>query len=266
MRHARPRARRPAQTLHLTSASDTEHRQRAQYDAGRRGAERADLQPGLAHEQSDRRERNRNLHDHHGLRPAVVTMQQRLALLVGFLDLRLERLGLLANRFLLRLVARGLTREMLERLGIVPRQLRAEVGEVLLLALRLVVRPLIRGVGLADRRFVLVVQRKIFRIAALVRHHRADGREHSRHHGHARRHRVRTVRGVFRRVLDRVIVRSVYFEIRHSPILPAIPAVCKARRMLQRKKASAHEAVPVMTMVYPVRSATARRPVRDAET
>jgi hypothetical protein len=85
---------------------------------------------------------------------------------------------------------------------------RAELGEVLLAALGLVEVPLVRGLGLLDRRLVLVQQRVVLRRAGLVGEQRADRRQDRGDDRDARGERI----AVLRFVLDGVVVRAVDVE------------------------------------------------------
>src|SRR5436190_2066490 len=58
---------------------------------------------------------------------------------------------------------------------------RAELGEILLAALRLVEIPLVRSLGLADRGFVREHQCVVLGLAPHVAENRADRREDRRH-------------------------------------------------------------------------------------
>src|SRR5450432_2399454 len=93
-------------------------------------------------------------------------MKRRLALAVGLLRGGFELFGFELDLFLFLLVA-------LDILPVAPGCLaagddRRQLGQILLVALGLVIGPLVGGVGLADRGLVLVEQRFVLRRAPLI--------------------------------------------------------------------------------------------------
>ena len=76
------------------------------------------------------------------------------------------------------------------------RQYGAELGQVLLAALRLIEIPLIGRFGLLDRGVVLVEQRVVLRRTAHVAEQRADRREDRRHDRDATGKRIAGMRGM----------------------------------------------------------------------
>jgi hypothetical protein len=153
-------------------------------DAGQGRDGGAPEEPLLLGEHRDRGERDRDLQEGHRHRELLVRMQRALGLLVERVGLRVEALGLLHDVGLLARVALGLGLVGLDlrRIG---GKARRELRQVLLHALGLVVVPLVGGLGLLEHRLVLVVERLVLRVAAVVAHDRADGGEDRREDGDA---------------------------------------------------------------------------------
>src|SRR6185436_18680347 len=139
-------------------------------------------QPALLREDGDRGERDGDLQERHRDRELLVRMQRVLAFLVGRLRFGLERLGLLLDVFLLDFVALHVRREFLarDRIG---REPRGELREVLLRALRLVVVPHVRGLGLLAHRLALVEERLVLRVPPEEAHDRPYRGEKGREDG-----------------------------------------------------------------------------------
>ena len=131
-------------------------------------------------------------------------VQHSLALAIGLLRGGLELFGVDLDLLFFLLVALDFLLVLLG--GIAAGDHHRQLGQVLLVALGLVIGPLIGGLGLADRRFVLVQQRFVLGGAALVAEQRAHRGENRGHHRDARRE---VVAAVGRHVLDFVIVRAV---------------------------------------------------------
>jgi len=159
-------------------------------------------------------ERDGHLDQRHRLRPAMVNVHRLLGMHVGVLARLLELLGLLLDVLLLFAVALGFG---LVALGdVAARQRHGELGQVLLVALGLVVVPLIRRLGLLDGRFVLEEQRIVLRRAALVAEERAQRGQDRRRH----RQLAGEVVSVLRPVLELVLVRPVNVKSFRHVIAP----------------------------------------------
>ena len=195
------------------SASQVHGRDHAQGHAQARYAVHAPLQPPAAREQRDGRQRDGDLQHRGGLRPAVVLVHLRLALLVQRLRLGFQRLGLLLDVVLLQLVAVQLGLQL--GLAAVRGQIACQLGHGLLGALGLVVGPLVGGLGLLDGGVVLDEAGIGLRGAAHVGEDGAHRGDDGRRHGDAVGHRAMVGiggMGVLGGMLDRVVVRPMDVE------------------------------------------------------
>src|SRR5258705_3039165 len=184
--------------------------------AGEGREARAIEQPALLREDGDRGERDGDLEERHRDREVVVRMERVLAVVVSFLGLGLERLGVLLDLLLLAGIALRFGGVLLLGFGI-RGDARRELRQVLLHALRLVVVPLVRGLGLAQHRLVLADHRLVLRVAAAVAHDGAHRGEHRREDGD-----LLPQPGRLARMLDRVVVRPVYvYSVSRHSLLPA---------------------------------------------
>jgi hypothetical protein len=175
-------------------------------------AHHAPLEPLLPREQRDRGERDGDLQQGGGLRPAVVLVHDLLAALVPGQRLRLQlaRFGL---DFLLLLVVPVHLR-LVGRLLVRRRQVARDLRERLLRALGLVVVPLVGRFGLLDRRVVLEEAGVRLGGSAQIREDRADRGDHGREHRDlvgeaAAADAVVALGGVLGHVLEFVVVRAV---------------------------------------------------------
>ncbi|VVD34507.1 protein of unknown function [Paraburkholderia dioscoreae] len=138
----------------------------------------------------------------------MVAVQERFTSGVVIHDFLFDRFSLRADRLFLLLVLVDVGEEFRVRIRVAGGQRGAEFSEIFLLALRLVIVPLVRRFGLPDGGLVLVVQREVFAVAALIGAQRADRREDGRDHGHAARERIRVMMA---RVFHGMVVRTMYF-------------------------------------------------------
>src|SRR6185369_15101222 len=126
-------------------------------------------QPALLREHRDRGERDGDLQQRHRDREEMVRMQGMRALLEERLGLFLVGARFLLDVRLLALVARGLRVVLAGHLG-VGGERRGDLRQVLLLALRLVEIPLVRGLGALQHRIVLEEDRLVLRVPAEEAH------------------------------------------------------------------------------------------------
>ena len=126
------------------------------------------------------------------------------ALLVGFLGDRLQLVGLGLDLFLFFLVTLDFLAVLLLRLA--GGQRDRQLGQVLLVALGLIVVPLIGGGRLLDRRLVLVEQRRVLRMAT---HVAENGTDRGQDGGQYRQAGGEIVAAMLGDVLDFVIVGTV---------------------------------------------------------
>src|SRR6185437_15417345 len=131
---------RAAKTFQTAPSADTtsadsspEKRHSRSQHARRRDAERQIAQPVLAGQQSDRAQRNGDLDQQRGLRPAMMAVQQRFASVVVFHDFLFDRFGLLADRRFLLRVFLDVGEKLRVSIAIARRQRRAEFSEILFL-------------------------------------------------------------------------------------------------------------------------------------
>ena len=152
----------------------------------------------------NRRERDGDLDQCGGQRPAAMYVHFQLAFFVGFLGECFQFFRRSLDFFLFVFVAGDFLYVFFASVAF--GQVDGKLREILLVAFGLIIVPLVRGRRLLDRRLVLVEQGVVLRVAAHVAEQGADGRQDGGQDRQARGEAVATVVGD---MLDFVIVRTV---------------------------------------------------------